>query len=153
MLLGLGKKNCDPYKEEIPAVPSSVVQSVSSVYNIYNQLITLKSIDCASINQDKFLVNYFENIHKNLVVVLAGSVKDKHHTDKIQAKLKEKNIYSVCHFKSAHKETLEVLEILNKYNSQVNRSIIYVTVAGRSNALSGVVASNSQFPTSLSPCG
>jgi len=66
-------------------------------------------------------------------------------------KLAEKNIYTVCHFKSAHKETLEVMEILDKYNSQVNRSIVYVTVAGRSNALSGVVASNTQFPTIACP--
>tara|TARA_Y100000591_G_scaffold74837_2_gene62328 strand:+ start:539 stop:2416 length:1878 start_codon:yes stop_codon:yes gene_type:complete len=145
------KKHCDPYNEEIPEVPKSVIDSVSSVYNIYNQLITLKSIVPESLDGLKYLQNYFETKHKYMVVVLAGSVKDKHHTDKIQMKLAEKNIYSVCHFKSAHKETLEVMEILNKYNSQFNRNIVYVTVAGRSNALSGVVASNTQFPTIACP--
>ena len=145
------KKHCDPYNEEIPQVPKSVIDSVSSVYNIYNQLITLKSIVPDSVDALKYLQDFFETKNKCMVVVLAGSVKDKHHTDKIQMKLSEKNIYSVCHFKSAHKETLEVMEILNKYNSQVNRNIVYVTVAGRSNALSGVVACNTKFPVIACP--
>ena len=145
------KKQCDPYNESIPEVPNSVIEQVSSVYGIYNQHITLKSIKEKQLDSTKFLNDFFTNKNKELVVVLAGSVKDKHHTDKIQNKLKEKNIYSVCHFKSAHKETLEVMEILDLYNSQVHRNIIYVTVAGRSNALSGVVASNTQFPTIACP--
>ena len=40
--------------------------------------------------------------------------------------------------------------ILRKYNDKKGR-VVYVTVAGRSNALSGVVASNTQYPTIACP--
>ena len=53
---------------------------------------------------------------------------------------------------SAHKNTQMVLEILNGYEEQKSyRNIVYVTVAGRSNALSGVVACNSTYPVIACP--
>ena len=42
---------------------------------------------------------------------------------------------------SAHKKTKQLLTILDEYNNS-GRNVIYITVAGRSNALSGVVACN-----------
>jgi 5-(carboxyamino)imidazole ribonucleotide mutase len=38
-----------------------------------------------------------------------------------------------------------VLEILN--TNKDGKDIVYITIAGRSNALSGFVAANSEFPT------
>ena len=49
------------------------------------------------------------------------------------------------HAASAHKEPLKVLDILNANRDKEN--VVYVTIAGRSNALSGFVAANSEFPT------
>ena len=46
---------------------------------------------------------------------------------------------------SAHKETKKVLGILEYYEERGGK-IVWITVAGRSNALSGVVASNSKYP-------
>ena len=43
------------------------------------------------------------------------------------------------------KNLLKVLKILE--NNKDNTNIVYVTIAGRSNALSGFVAANSNFPT------
>jgi 5-(carboxyamino)imidazole ribonucleotide mutase len=60
------------------------------------------------------------------------------------------NNYTINYYSSAHKNTREVLRILDIYEKQ-NRKIVYVTVAGRSNALSGVVASNTRFPTIACP--
>jgi len=44
---------------------------------------------------------------------------------------------------------LKVLEILEANNDKEN--IVYITIAGRSNALSGFVAANSDFPTIACP--
>ena len=62
-------------------------------------------------------------------------------------------IYVREHVCSAHKKTRELLTILENYNyyKKHNRQIIYITVAGRSNALSGVVACNTQFPVIACP--
>ena len=49
------------------------------------------------------------------------------------------------HAASAHKQPLKVLEILEA--NKDSKEIIYITIAGRSNALSGFVAANSEFPT------
>ena len=59
-------------------------------------------------------------------------------------------IHTISHVSSAHKNILEFMRILDKYNS-MNGRVIYVTVAGRSNALSGVVASNTQYSTIACP--
>mgnify|MGYP001385692352 FL=1 len=79
------------------------------------------------------------------VVIIMGSISDEPHAKKITDKLDSYNISWEQHAASAHKEPLKVLEILeaNKQEKQV----VYITIAGRSNALSGFVAANSEFPT------
>jgi 5-(carboxyamino)imidazole ribonucleotide mutase len=88
--------------------------------------------------------------HKEIVVILAGSKTDKAHVKKIMKHCDALNIYTINYYSSAHKNTKDVLSILDGYEKQ-NRKIVYVTVAGRSNALSGVVASNTRFPTIACP--
>ena len=78
-------------------------------------------------------------------VLIMGSTADEPHAKKITDKLDEYNITWEQHAASAHKQPLKVLEILE--NNKNNNDIIYITIAGRSNALSGFVAANSQFPT------
>ena len=78
-------------------------------------------------------------------VLIMGSTTDEPHAKKITDKLDEYNITWEQHAASAHKQPLKVLEILE--NNKNNNDIIYITIAGRSNALSGFVAANSQFPT------
>ena len=86
---------------------------------------------------------------------MAGSTSDREHVEKIKAQLTERNIYSVEYYKSAHKNTLDVMNILRKYDRNIDltvkRKIVFVTVAGRSNALSGVVASNVKYPVIACP--
>jgi 5-(carboxyamino)imidazole ribonucleotide mutase len=74
-----------------------------------------------------------------------GSTSDEPHAKKITDKLNEYNINWEQHVASAHKEPLKVLSILN--TNKDKKDIVYVTIAGRSNALSGFVAANSDFPT------
>ena len=74
-----------------------------------------------------------------------GSTSDEPHAKKITNKLDEYKISWEQHAASAHKEPLKVLKILE--DNRDNTNIVYVTIAGRSNALSGFVAANSNFPT------
>ncbi len=78
-------------------------------------------------------------------IIIMGSISDEPHAKKITTKLDEYNIDWEQYAASAHKEPLKVLEILEK--NKKGNNIIYITIAGRSNALSGFVAANSKFPT------
>tara|TARA_X000001036_G_scaffold406694_1_gene415589 strand:- start:24 stop:410 length:387 start_codon:yes stop_codon:yes gene_type:complete len=78
-------------------------------------------------------------------VLIMGSTSDEPHAKKITDRLDEYGIAWEQHAASAHKNPLKVLEILEANKDQSD--IVYVTIAGRSNALSGFVAANSEFPT------
>jgi len=78
-------------------------------------------------------------------VIIMGSTSDEPHAKKITDKLDDYNISWEQHAASAHKQPLKVLEILQAHEEA--KDIIYITIAGRSNALSGFVAANSNFPT------
>ena len=78
-------------------------------------------------------------------ILIMGSTSDEHHAKKITDKLDEYGVSWEQHAASAHKQPLKVLEILNDNKDKEN--IVYITIAGRSNALSGFVAANSNFPT------
>ena len=78
-------------------------------------------------------------------VIIMGSSSDDPHAKKITDKLDEYKILWDKHVASAHKQPLEVLKILGE-NSE-KKDVLYITIAGRSNALSGFVAANSEHPT------
>ena len=78
-------------------------------------------------------------------IIIMGSTADEPHAKKITAKLDEYKINWEQHAASAHKQPLEVLKILESNKDKEN--VVYITIAGRSNALSGFVAANSDFPT------
>jgi 5-(carboxyamino)imidazole ribonucleotide mutase len=78
-------------------------------------------------------------------VIIMGSTSDEPHAKKITDKLDNYGITWEQHAASAHKEPLKVLEILD--TNKDGNDIVYITIAGRSNALSGFVAANSEFPT------
>lgn len=73
-----------------------------------------------------------------LVVILMGSRSDEAHCRKIELAANELGLETVLHVGSAHKTPEHVLEILKGYESS-GRARVYITVAGRSNALSGFV--------------
>ena len=78
-------------------------------------------------------------------ILIMGSTADEPHAKKITDKLDDFGIGWEQHAASAHKQPLKVLEILD--NNKTKKDIVYITIAGRSNALSGFVAANSEFPT------
>jgi len=82
-------------------------------------------------------------------VIIMGSTSDEPHAKKITDKLDEYGITWEQHAASAHKEPLKVLGILD--TNKDGEDIVYITIAGRSNALSGFVAANSEIPTLACP--
>ena len=89
------------------------------------------------------------NFIKMHVIVIMGSEKDRDHVKKITDKLDIYEINWCLHVASAHKNPQRVLEILDM--NMASKGVLYITVAGRSNALSGFVAANSVFPTIACP--
>tara|TARA_Y100000389_G_scaffold204674_2_gene258779 strand:+ start:110 stop:2068 length:1959 start_codon:yes stop_codon:yes gene_type:complete len=154
------KKNYDdPYSMSNFNIPAEMINKTENVYmQFYKRLVDL-DIHTISDNYNSEnwkmtdVVNHFNiNISKYFptVVILAGSESDMPHIEKISNACKNLDLYTKIHISSAHKNTEKVLEILNMYNNQ-NGNVVFVTVAGRSNALSGVVACNTQYPTIACP--
>ncbi len=73
---------------------------------------------------------------KPLVVILMGSKADMEHCKKISDACKGFGIEAVMRVGSAHKTAEHALAILREYEAN-ERPKVYITVAGRSNALSG----------------
>jgi phosphoribosylaminoimidazole carboxylase PurE protein len=73
---------------------------------------------------------------KPLVVILMGSKADVEHCTKISDACKSFGIETVMRVGSAHKTAEHALAILREYEADP-RPKVYITVAGRSNALSG----------------
>ncbi len=82
-------------------------------------------------------------------VIIMGSESDRTFAQKIINYLEKHSISYDVNVASAHKQPLKVLEIL-KSNSGA-KSLVYITIAGRSNALSGFVAANSDKPVIACP--
>jgi 5-(carboxyamino)imidazole ribonucleotide mutase len=82
-------------------------------------------------------------------VLILGSASDADWAKRITDRLTELGVRWEQHVASAHKEPRKVLEILERNAGE--RRLVYVTIAGRSNALSGFVAGNSSVPTLACP--
>jgi len=83
------------------------------------------------------------------VIIIIGSESDRDFAQKIIDGLDKFSISYEVNVASAHKQPLEVLNII-KSNADEN-GIVYITIAGRSNALSGFVAANSNNPVIACP--
>lgn len=73
---------------------------------------------------------------KPLVVILMGSKGDLEHCQKIADACKQYGLETILRVGSAHKTPEHALALLRAYEADP-RPKVYITVAGRSNALSG----------------
>ena len=73
-----------------------------------------------------------------LVIILMGSKADAAHCDKINAAARDLGLDVQQHIASAHKTPEHALSLLRAAEADP-RPKVYITVAGRSNALSGLV--------------
>jgi len=75
------------------------------------------------------------------IVIIMGSKADA-------GIIKRMEIKCILRIASAHKVPLKVLEIIKQYE---NEEVVFITVAGRSNALSGFVDANTSKPVIACP--
>jgi 5-(carboxyamino)imidazole ribonucleotide mutase len=87
---------------------------------------------------------------KPLVVILMGSKADLEHGQKIAAACAEYGLEAVLRVGSAHKTPEHVLGLLREYEADP-RPKVYITVAGRSNALSGFADGAVEAPVIACP--
>ena len=85
-----------------------------------------------------------------LVVLILGSPSDKAWSDSITAALDRYAIPWERRIASAHKTPRHLLELLERYEADP-RPKVYITVAGRSNALSGFVDAQVSAPVIACP--
>ena len=82
------------------------------------------------------------------VVIIMGSKDDMEHCQKIVETLRELGVEYVLRIASAHKTPLKALEIIKEYDEG---NLVFITVAGRNNALSGFVDANTIKPVIACP--
>jgi len=83
------------------------------------------------------------------IIIIIGSQSDAVWAEKVQTELNKWQLPSEILIASAHKVPEKVIGIVQKFNSE--KDIVYVTIAGRSNGLSGLVAANAIHPVIACP--
>jgi 5-(carboxyamino)imidazole ribonucleotide mutase len=84
---------------------------------------------------------------KQKIVILMGSTSDIPFAHRIEDFLKEADLPITCDYRvgSAHRNPEKLLADLKSYEKSTE-NIVYITVAGLSDALSGVVAGFTKYP-------
>lgn len=85
-----------------------------------------------------------------LVPIVLGSAVDQWWADKIVEELNKWDIPSKVHVVSAHKVPEILVDLINDYN-QFDGQLCYVTLAGRSNGLSGCTSASAIHPVIACP--
>jgi len=85
---------------------------------------------------------------KGKVIILMGSERDLDFCNEIAKHLKSLGLEYLLRVRSAHKTPEKVFKIIKEYEKQ---KVVYVTVAGRSNALSAFVDANTTKPVIACP--
>ena len=135
-------------------IPNECRENLINAYRSLYEKIT--QIDIYNMNVDfedkpnnKYNYQRFWNDTPR-VIIIAGSTSDEWHVNNINNALIKLGLHSDMYYSSAHKNTKKVLEIIDNVENNFSK-IIWVTVAGMSNALSGVVACNTKFPVIACP--
>jgi 5-(carboxyamino)imidazole ribonucleotide mutase/phosphoribosylaminoimidazole-succinocarboxamide synthase len=89
-------------------------------------------------------------MNKPLVLILMGSKADEAHGAKIAEAVRSFGLDVVARIGSAHKTPEHALSILRQYEAD-SRPKVYITVAGRSNALSGFTDGSVSAPVIACP--
>jgi 5-(carboxyamino)imidazole ribonucleotide mutase len=84
------------------------------------------------------------------IIIIMGSKKDEEFSDRICTSLNKLSVPYLRRVASAHKTPQKLLKIIEEYEKMENR-VVYITIAGRSNALSGFVDANTKYPVIACP--
>lgn len=148
------KSNCNPYNTNPSdvTIPDDVKTTVYNAYADFYNTLTGEQIMFSDENIDtpENVSNlYLKKYHRDRVYIISGSVSDQIFVSSISKALLEYDIWCEWEACSAHTETERLIGYLKniEYNKKLyDHRVVYITVAGRSNALSGVVACNTTSP-------
>jgi len=146
------RKRVDPYNEDLPDIPQKLVDRVQQVYMSFYEQLTGKVLPRVvnDFSIDTCITEYLDTQYPYVAVLFAGSESDRPHINKLEKALRTYNVFHKTYIASAHKTTNKVLNLINYYNNS-GRKVVFITIAGRSNALSGVVAGNTRYPVIACP--
>jgi len=131
------------------------VEETSRRYIALYEMITGESWQSTSTEvtpQQRVVNNLIQSGHirGGFLQTIAGSEVDDWHIEKLQSEMDLKNIpydHLVC---SAHKKTHELLDFIDELNRSIE-PVVIITVAGGSDALSGVIAHHAKWPVIACP--
>ena len=140
-------------------IPKSLIDKASSSYiSFYERLTEKKLTYNGMLNINNFDESPWDTPEQQVremavqffpsCVIISGSTSDNQHCKDLMDKMGGR-INCVHHVCSAHKNTRKLLKILKRLNRE--KEVVYVTVAGMCNALSGVVACNVEAPVIACP--
>jgi phosphoribosylaminoimidazole-succinocarboxamide synthase len=138
---------------ELPTIDPETQDKIHKSYAGIYQAITGKAL---KEEMHHFPKRMWVNLKKaNLIrgtyaLVILGSEKDKSHAEKIGQIFEGAGIPFRVEVASAHKNTRALLSLLDTFNESLE-PLVCLTIAGRSNALSGVVACNLKWPVIACP--
>ena len=89
-------------------------------------------------------------LNRGCAVIMAGSDSDKGHIDEIVKSLQKYGIPHDVRICSAHKQPDRLIEMIREYNS-VRSLVVYVAVAGGTDALSGTLSYHAFGPVISCP--
>jgi len=84
------------------------------------------------------------------VAIIMGSKSDLEHANKIVEQLKIFGIECSLRVASAHKSVRHLLEIIEGHNA-AGEALVFIAIAGRSNALAGMIDANTPYPVITCP--
>lgn len=84
------------------------------------------------------------------VIILMGSKGDLEHTAPMRAQLEDLGIPYAVRVASAHKSVQHLLDIIAEYTA-LGGPFVFIAVAGRSNALAGMLDANTPYPVITCP--
>ncbi|MEK6819285.1 MAG: phosphoribosylaminoimidazolesuccinocarboxamide synthase, partial [Nanoarchaeota archaeon] len=138
---------------EIPKLEDEDVVEISYRYIRLYEMLTGNTFEFPDGNVKSDLIFKLRNtgyINGCLVVIIAGSDSDMLHIEAIKNELDFYDIKSEIRICSAHKQPTKCEEIVKKYNQSLE-PIVFVCVAGGTDALSGVVSFHSVYPVVSCP--
>ncbi len=137
----------------MPEIPEEFINRMADVYISTYEKLTGKQIERTTVSPRDRLINTLRErgiVKGALVEVMLGSDSDKDFCAKMLSELEHWPVAVNLFVGSAHKNTLKVFDHIRELNA-ADEPVVFITVAGRSNALSGVVAANSIHPVIACP--
>lgn len=110
-------------------------------------VVTQEAMEQVLSNYEKVMemTEKFLAVPRCRALIIMGSSSDSGHCDKIANSCRSLGILPSFRVSSAHKTTLETLEIVVEYECDVTPTVV-IAAAGRSNGLGPIIAGNSVLP-------